>query len=156
MELDILELIKSLIALDKWLVQTHVIFVSKMCMKRPFLMDVLADISLYRHILNQWRKVIKHKWQKSSSNWSGVPLGWQIKDCNYSDLCQYSDVSSMTSQFHYSDVIMSTMASQITSLTIVYSTVQSAADQRKQQSSALLAFGGEFTGDRWIPHTKGQ
>ena len=40
----------------------------------------------------------------------------------------------------YSDVIMSTMASQITSLTIVYSTGYSGADQRKHQSSASLAF----------------
>ena len=35
---------------------------------------------------------------------------------------------------------MTTMASQITSLTIVYSIVYSNADQRKYQSSALLAF----------------
>ena len=35
---------------------------------------------------------------------------------------------------------MSFMASQITSLTIVYSTVYSGADQRKHQSSASLAF----------------
>ena len=35
---------------------------------------------------------------------------------------------------------MSLMASQITSLTIVYSTVYSGADQRKHQSSASLAF----------------
>ena len=41
---------------------------------------------------------------------------------------------------HYSDVIMSTMASQITSPIIVYSTVYSGADQRKHQSSASLAF----------------
>ena len=41
---------------------------------------------------------------------------------------------------HYSDVIMDTMASQITSLTIVYSSVDSGADQRKHQSSASLAF----------------
>ena len=40
---------------------------------------------------------------------------------------------------HYFDVIMSTIASQITSLTIVYSTVYSDADQRKHQSSASLA-----------------
>ena len=39
----------------------------------------------------------------------------------------------------YSDVIMSTMASQITSLSIVYSTVYSGTDQRKHQSSASLA-----------------
>ena len=41
---------------------------------------------------------------------------------------------------HYSDVRMGSMASQITSLTIVYLTVYSGADQRKHQSSASLAF----------------
>ena len=41
---------------------------------------------------------------------------------------------------HYNDVIMGTVASQITSLTIVYSTVDSDADQREHQSSASLAF----------------
>ena len=52
----------------------------------------------------------------------------------------------------YSDIIMSTMASQITSLTIVYSTVYSGASQRKPQSSASLAFvrgiHGEFPTQR--------
>ena len=42
--------------------------------------------------------------------------------------------------FHYSDVIMGAMASQITSLTIVYSAIYLSADQRKHQSSASLAF----------------
>ena len=37
---------------------------------------------------------------------------------------------------HYGDVIIRTMASQITSLTIVCSTVYSDTDQRKHQSSA--------------------
>ena len=41
---------------------------------------------------------------------------------------------------HYCDVIMGAVASQITNLTIVYSTVYSDADQRKHQSSASLAF----------------
>ena len=40
---------------------------------------------------------------------------------------------------HYNDVIMGAMASQITSLTIVYSTVYWGVDQRKHQSSASLA-----------------
>ena len=40
---------------------------------------------------------------------------------------------------HYSDVIMSAMASQITGVSIVYSAVCSGADQRKR-SSASLAF----------------
>ena len=41
---------------------------------------------------------------------------------------------------HYSDVIIGTMTSQITSLTTVYSTISSDADQRRHQSSASLAF----------------
>ena len=43
-------------------------------------------------------------------------------------------------RYHYNDVIMSAIASQITSLMIVFSTVYSDADQRKHQSSASLAF----------------
>ena len=43
-------------------------------------------------------------------------------------------------QNHYGDVIMGVIASQITSLTSVYSTVYWDADQRKHQSSASLAF----------------
>ena len=42
--------------------------------------------------------------------------------------------------WHYCHVIMGVVASQITSLTIVYSTVYSDADQRKHQSFASLAF----------------
>ena len=41
---------------------------------------------------------------------------------------------------HYSDFIIGAVASQITSLTIIYSTVYLDADQRKHQSSASLAF----------------
>ena len=41
---------------------------------------------------------------------------------------------------HYCDVIMGPMASKITSLTIVYSTIYSGADQRKHQRSASLDF----------------
>ena len=48
---------------------------------------------------------------------------------------------------YYSDVIMIAMASLITGLTIVYSTVYSGADQRKHQSSASLAFAREI--HRW-------
>ena len=52
--------------------------------------------------------------------------------------------------FHYIDVIMTTMASQITSLTVVYSIVYSGEEQRKHQNSASLAFV------RGIHRTKGQ
>ena len=62
--------------------------------------------------------------------------------------CQPTTVSTldqnpwrhMISLVHYDAVIVGAMASQITSRTIVYSTVYSDADQRKHQSSASLAF----------------
>ena len=49
---------------------------------------------------------------------------------------------------------MSAMVSQITGVTIVYSTMCSGTDQRKHQSSAWLAFVRGI--HRWIPRTKGQ
>ena len=57
---------------------------------------------------------------------------------------------------HYDDVIMTAIASQITSLTIVYLIVYSGTDKRKHQSSASLAFVRGIHRDRWIPRTKGQ
>ena len=45
---------------------------------------------------------------------------------------------------HYDDVIMTMLASQITSLTAVYSIVYSDVNQRKHQSSASLAFVREI------------
>ena len=45
---------------------------------------------------------------------------------------------------HYDDVIMTMLASQITSLMVVYSIVYSGVNQRKHQSSASLAFVREI------------
>ena len=45
---------------------------------------------------------------------------------------------------HYDDVIMTMLASQITSLMVVYSIVYSVVNQRKHQSSASLAFVREI------------
>ena len=57
---------------------------------------------------------------------------------------------------HYNDVMMTTVASPITSLAVVYSIVYSDADERKHQSSASLAFVRGIHRDRWFPRTKGQ
>ena len=57
---------------------------------------------------------------------------------------------------HYDGVRMGAIASQITSLTIVYSTVYSDAIKRKHQSSTSLAFVWGIHRGRWIPRTKGQ
>ena len=50
--------------------------------------------------------------------------------------------------WHYSDVITTTMVSQITSVSMVYSTVYSGVDQRKYQSSTSLAL---VRGIHWWP-----
>ena len=52
---------------------------------------------------------------------------------------------------HYDDVIMGTMASQITSLTIVYSTVYSDADQRNIKVPRHWPLCGEFAGTGEFP-----
>ena len=59
---------------------------------------------------------------------------------------------------HYNDVIMSTMASQITGIWIVYSTACSGADRRKHQNSPSLAFDDvimslKLSGAIWHPGT---
>ena len=63
--------------------------------------------------------------------------------------CLNIDLGCLT---HNDDVTMSAMASQITSLKIVYSTVYSGTDQRKHQSSASLAF---VRGIHWWPVNSG-
>ena len=55
-------------------------------------------------------------------------------------LCQFCIWRSHMSSTHNNDVIMSAMASQITPVSIVCSTVCSGTDKRKHQSSASLAF----------------
>ena len=52
---------------------------------------------------------------------------------------------------HYIDVIMSTIASQITSLTVVYSIFYSGADQRNIKAPRHWPFCGEFTGTGEFP-----
>ena len=64
---------------------------------------------------------------------------------NYDSMTLYTKTSvyihkpNQATWFHYNDVIMGAMASQITGLMVVYSTVYSGTDQRKHQSSASLA-----------------
>ena len=75
--------------------------------------------------------------------------------CRLTIVVQYF-ACTICDSFHYEDIIMGPIASQITSLTIVYLTVYSDAEQRKHKSFASPAFVGEFNGDRWITRTNGQ
>ena len=81
---------------------------------------------------------------------------WQSWSVWYTETIHPGKETSGCAIYHYSDVIMSTIASLITSLAVVYSTVYSDADQRKHHSSASLAFVWGIHRDRWIPRTKGQ
>ena len=58
--------------------------------------------------------------------------------------CKTSPKSWYLISIHYGDVIMGTIASQITSLAIVYPAIYSDADQRKHQSPASQAFVREI------------
>ena len=57
---------------------------------------------------------------------------------------------------HYIDVKMTTVASRITSLMVVYSIVYSGADKKKTSKLRVTGLCAGIHRDRWIPHTKGQ
>ena len=91
------------------------------------------------HIRNSYKMIRWHLYIESDPRvWTYIFLSWW---CHDKEILQYSDV------------IMGVMASQITSLTIVYWTVYSGAEQRKHQGSASLAFMRGI--QRWLvnsPH----
>ena len=66
---------------------------------------------------------------------------WHYKVFSIKKCCEENSL-------HYDDFIMGAIASHINSLTIVYSTVYSGADQSKHQSSASRAF---VWGIHWGP-----
>ena len=95
-------------------------------------------ISVSRHIYNKYKYictlialfVCAQRWRVSLNNSLAQPK------------------SAIPIFFHYSDVIMGAMASQITSALSVYSIVCSGVDQRKHQSSPSLTY---VRGIHWWP-----
>ena len=82
--------------------------------------------------------IIMYTWERISLQWEFIY--WQDTISIHVFGTRPGDSWLSWWQRHYGDVIMDAMASQFTSLTIVYSTVYSDTDQRKHQSSASLAF----------------
>ena len=105
-----------------------------------FLRVIYNSFELRRHSLRETSPMAPFTFNKLSWGHRLLITSIVSMGCNYPS--------------HYDDVIMSTMASQITSLTVVYSTFYSDADQRKHQSSASLAFVRGIHRDRWISRTK--
>ena len=104
-----------------------------------FVLVILSVLSECMWLIYSYSSKFAH-WQWGNCIIVSMPVKWR----------------SEKSVCHYAAVIMTKMASQITSLTVVYSTVYSEADQIKHQSSASLAFVWGIHRDRWIPRTKGQ
>ena len=91
-----------------------------------------------------WEAYGKHK--NSHLGYKKVLLWCHLSNCNiYTGKSAYPNrINPWCPRFHYDDVIMTMLASQITSLAVVYSIVYSGVDQRKHQSSASLAFVREI------------
>ena len=105
--------------------------------------DVFFDVVLNILLNKQW-----------NARWFETLIWLRCKDVRW---CSWVPtnlrVPCMVASMHYNDVIIDPMASQITSLTIVYSAVYSGADQRKYQNSASLAFvRGIYRGPVNSPH----
>ena len=77
-------------------------------------------------------------------------------ETNYAQSIYFNEPCRIITNMHHNDVIMSAMASQMTGVSIAYSTVQTGADQSKHQSSVSLAFVRGI--HRWSVNsrTKGQ
>ena len=80
---------------------------------------------------------MNEKWHRLSTQ---ICVTWPQWINNFEAPMTYVFTAVWLDRHHYTDVIITTMASQITSLTVVYSTVYADVDQRKHQSSASLAF----------------
>ena len=86
---------------------------------------LLQNYGIFNTVWVFWNVLWKH---------SHFPHYWLLCD----ESTRHRSIQSFYS--HCTDVIMSAMASQFTSVSIVCSTVRSGADQRRQQSSTLLTF----------------
>ena len=95
--------------------------------------DILFDLRLNKRLNKQW-----WGW------WFEIPSRPIWRHCNalvwLDRKMEFLSFTRKKFNYHYNDVIMSAIASQITSLTIVCSTVFSVVCEWKQQSSTSLAF----------------
>ena len=92
-------------------------------------------------------------WTLSITSWCS--LTFQCRPDTHLTKCSCAHYPNLV-KTHYTDVIMGAIAFQITSLTIVYSTVYSGADQRNIKAPRHWPLWGEVIGHRWIPRTNGQ
>ena len=103
----------------------------------------LNHVSKRGHWCRRCFFIIAEKYPQSKIRWDTIVKGNDVCDRCKVSVPYITYLMSIAYDFvppHYNDVIMSAMASQTTSLTIVYSNIYLGEDQRKHQSSASLAF----------------
>ena len=88
----------------------------------------LFNVALHRHFLDNMSAIHRHYMEIKHHVTREKARKWKQKHKRFKW------------KIHCNDVIMGAMASQVTSLAIVYSTVYSGVDQIKHQSSASLSF----------------
>ena len=88
--------------------------------------------------LGCYRPVHRGKIKAQSFNKADDSFIWKFSTTTLYGNFIWSDTGKF--HMHYNDVKMGAMASQITGVSVVYSTVYSGSDQRKHQSPASLAF----------------
>ena len=128
------------------------LYLNKLLKNRP-ITDDLRRCTL-------WHSAYCMRIATSHNVWMGYPLSKFNRPRGFANMirtisnhwtcvwwCSFTTLSSSVSTYnwnsclkHYSDVIMSAMASQIIGVSIAYSTVCSGTDQRKHQSPVSLAF----------------
>ena len=89
-------------------------------------------------------------WRKISWSPEAARFGFRLTQSLW-NLTGTSGAALFLERLHYIDVIMTTMASQITSLTVVCSIIYSGADQRNIKAPRHWSLCGEFTGTGEFP-----
>ena len=137
--------------------QTNLGIVGVKSVKNPIIRSEFGDKCVGGNFSHQDYVVLKNS-LKSTKEWvdkdkdNSKPMQWFQQNFPLPKVIMYRMDNRIPT--HYSDVMMSAMASQIASLTIVYSTVYSSTYQRKHENTASLAYVRGIYRDRWIPRTK--
>ena len=92
----------------------------------------------------------------ATSGGSVLVLTHHCKICATNFKIGYGTRSIRVAFLHHSDVIFGAMACPITSLTIFSEPFIQAQIKQNIKAPSRWPLWGEFTGDRWIPLTKGQ
>ena len=122
--------------------------------------DVLRHIQLHMSqynkmkICNPLRQTYTQLLFKSRFPTTGQTYRRQVVNPYPTDHCNTFSIALHCT--HFGDVIMGAIASQITSLTVVYSTFIQTQIKENIKAPRHWPLCGESTGDRWIPRTNGQ